>query len=372
MRPRSALLRNLARDVSRGAAALTFLILLCEGTLRLFVQERVLAIPHPVSFATRLASSSGVWISPRGEFSQTIHFNSLALRGPEPDRSIPRQILFLGDSMIEALQVPEEETVCDLLTKRLGRDVAVINAGMGGYCPVLESLRLPELFDAYNPRVVLVGLFPNDLEEEYGYRRMAVTDINGEPQAVCPPVLRSETGRFMVSLFRVSTIWRVLQRGFSNATAARPHEGKPDAQSMDVINPFRRDWAVAERTSWRGISNSLARIRDLCVARGSRLIVVVIPAGQQLGPGVWKEGKLEIGYRPDEWEESTAFQEEAAARAHRLGLEVIDLLPSFRNAANAADLYYPFDGHWTPLGHQAAAECILSLLQWRKGTVDGR
>jgi hypothetical protein len=264
--------------------------------------------------------------------------------------------------MIEGLQVGEGESVCHCIEERLGKGVAVINAGMGGYSPILQFLRLQELLDRVHPQIVLTAIFPNDLEEEYFYRRLARFDSNHTPAAVAAPDHGRLDGAVEGFLSSHSALWRALRVWMRPSERIGHLNQASDRDAPNVIYPFRNKWTKVERHAWNGLSDSLEQIRDACDSRGIRLLVILIPAGHQLGPDVWKDGKQLMGYAVDEWEESIAFQAEAADRAHHLGLEVIDLLPAFRDTSHPSDLYYPYDGHWTPLGHQTAADCILSSL----------
>jgi hypothetical protein len=43
------------------------------------------------------------------------------------------------------------------------------------------------------------------------------------------------------------------------------------------------------------------------------------------------------------------------------GIPVVDLLPALRARRDEA-LYYPIDGHWTPLGHEIVAEVLAAAI----------
>ena len=46
--------------------------------------------------------------------------------------------------------------------------------------------------------------------------------------------------------------------------------------------------------------------------------------------------------------------------ARRAGITAIDLAPAFREQTQSGrQLVYPIDAHWTPAGHQVAAEYLL-------------
>lgn len=50
--------------------------------------------------------------------------------------------------------------------------------------------------------------------------------------------------------------------------------------------------------------------------------------------------------------------------AENAGLQVIDLLPAFEEAALSGELaYYPYDSHWSSRGHQTAADAIAQYIE---------
>ncbi len=81
------------------------------------------------------------------------------------------RVAVLGDSFIEAFQVPDEQTFCARLESGLqdcsalaGRQVEVLNFGVSGYGTAQELLMLRHYVWQYQPDLVLLAFFPgNDL-----------------------------------------------------------------------------------------------------------------------------------------------------------------------------------------------------------------
>lgn len=341
-------------------------VVVLEVGLCLFTTGRVVALPNDESLYERIPGSEGVWTSPQGEFDQIIHFNSLGLRGIEPDLSKPIRYLILGDSMVEALQVSEEETLCHRLEAGLGTDCTVVNGGLGGYAPLLMRLRLPELLEQIHPQMVLVGLFPNDLEEECRYWTQAEFDETGTPCAVVSPVRLSCLGQVDCFFFRYSNLWRFLHppKPLAVPESVPVRQGGP---MEDVIYPFRDSWTPLEEMAWDQMSKSLGEMERLCREQEVQMHLLIIPAGNQVSPDVWKTGKQTMGFGPEDWVKTSTFQEEIMTRARRMGIPATDLLPSFRAYPNPQNLYFDMDGHWTAAGHQLAAQVLLedASIEWR-------
>ncbi len=88
------------------------------------------------------------------------------------------RIALLGDSMVEGLQVPIEETFGRLLGKHLNdtlernplpgiSQVQVLNFGTSGYSTVQELLQLEKQVLAYQPDLVIVGYNSRDIFENW-------------------------------------------------------------------------------------------------------------------------------------------------------------------------------------------------------------
>ena len=82
------------------------------------------------------------------------------------------RIALLGDSYIEAFEVPFEKTAGEVLERRLsalrGTPVEVLNFGEGGYGTGQELLTLQHEVWKYSPDLVLLALTPsNDISDNY-------------------------------------------------------------------------------------------------------------------------------------------------------------------------------------------------------------
>ncbi|HVK00051.1 MAG TPA: SGNH/GDSL hydrolase family protein, partial [Gemmatimonadales bacterium] len=102
-----------------------------------------------------------------------VEINSDGWRGPEvPLAAAPGtfRIALLGDSYIEAFEVPFEKTVGELLEGRLsalrGTPVEVLNFGHGGYGTTQELLTLQHEVWKYSPDLVLLAVTTgNDISD---------------------------------------------------------------------------------------------------------------------------------------------------------------------------------------------------------------
>jgi lysophospholipase L1-like esterase len=116
-------------------------------------------------------NASVQYVGPRPwpvEFSNPVRINSLGLRGPEPS---PRgdaelRVLVSGDSLVAGFEVPYPETFTALLqeelSRRLGRAVAVLNAGVRGYGTDQSYLYYRERLSQLEPDLVVFLATAND------------------------------------------------------------------------------------------------------------------------------------------------------------------------------------------------------------------
>jgi hypothetical protein len=150
-------------------------------------------------------NSTGDYIGPRPwpiEFESHVQINSLGLNGPElaplPENGV--RILFLGDSMVAGFEVEYEETFCarlgEMLSRRLGRPVQVVNAGVRGYGTDQAYLYFRDRGQKLQPDVVVHWLSENDLLDDITIHRMRrmfgkpafIEDGEGRLELVASPV----------------------------------------------------------------------------------------------------------------------------------------------------------------------------------------
>jgi hypothetical protein len=92
--------------------------------------------------------------------------NAWGCRGPEPDPAAPVRVLVLGDSFMQGLFIPDDETPAEhlgrFLATSLSQPVSVLNTGHIGYSPEQYARTLREYFDRFHPQFVIVSVCPND------------------------------------------------------------------------------------------------------------------------------------------------------------------------------------------------------------------
>jgi hypothetical protein len=301
------------------------------------------------------------------QFGVTASFNSAGMRDREhPVQKPPGvfRILVLGDSFIEALQVPFEESFTSLLQRELGerapQRIEVMNASVSGWGTDDELKYLTSYGRRFKPDLIVVAMtLYNDVSDNLRERFHTVRD---GALVAKPPTRASfvdytiiQLKGWLASRFQ---IWQLVTR------ARRLRETKIEAQQLSThVNGL---FLPSDARMARGLELTtllLERMRAIATEDGGRVVLVLIPLGVQLSDQQFAEfAGGAAGAQLDR------PQRELKRIADRAGIEVIDLLPAFREWATAggAALYLARDGHWDRPGHRLAARIVGTELGRRR------
>jgi lysophospholipase L1-like esterase len=180
----------LAAKLTLSAVVFALCMLLGEGAVRLLGFQPIWSFYSKPSVFWRhdellgwshTPNTRGSYVGPKPwpiEFNTPVEINSDGLRGPDVT-SLPehgRRVLFIGDSMLAAFEVPYEKTFAVLigaeLTRTLGVPVQVINAGVRGYGTDQSYLYFRERGSKYRPDAVVLIQSANDFRENTEVHRM--------------------------------------------------------------------------------------------------------------------------------------------------------------------------------------------------------
>jgi GDSL-like Lipase/Acylhydrolase family len=304
----------------------------------------------------------------------------------------PRVVVY-GDSFIEAETSPVAETyVARLearLTEGLGRPVEAVNAGVAGYGPDQEALRIDDEIGPLKPDLLVMGVFAGndfgDLMRDKLFRlgpdgRLAA---NGWTMS---PVLRHQF-EHAERVSRGSMVWHGLKNlfgprppspraprhllpagGFPFLLEKRRHEYEQYVRRGDnevrhlLGDPYDADVSLQPHSESARYKTTLMEKVLLHVAETARahavpLVFLFIPSAfdvcdhweDRVDPDVFPD------YRRD------ALTSALADIAARNGLEHLDLYPVFRSAGGDA-LYLRGDEHWNAAGEELAAARTTSLI----------
>jgi lysophospholipase L1-like esterase len=360
--------------------------------------------PHPYLGWFHPPNRAGSVSSEYREFDAFVRINARGLRDREigydnPARAV--RILALGDSFVEALQVPLETTFTHQLETLLTSDeqpVEVINAGVGGWGTDQEAIFFAIEGFRYQPAVVLLFFFPhNDVMNNYQPLESArlhgiinkpffhlddgrlieptfpFEPSEGRDQPATPLLSAGEWLNAHVATYRLVAPYVREIPGLGRALAATGILGSmaafmaadPDAPPI-AYGLYQAQLSAEWEAAWQLTEAIILRLDAEVRSRGARLGVVVIGAPEQVYPDRWA---ATLSRYPD----MSAADYDLDAPNRRLSafladanIAHLDLLPVFRQAATAPDappLYYRHDGHWTPAGHQLVATTVAGFVR---------
>jgi lysophospholipase L1-like esterase len=346
---------------------------------------------HPTYGLAFTPGAEGWNTSLRGEYSTYITINNKGLRGqeyPYTKEAGTFRILVLGDSFTAGLQVPEEETFAKLLEARLNQHdpktrFEVINAGIIGYGTDKELAYYAHEGYKYQPDLVLLAFFTgNDITDNIWYSLYELKENELVPVPPSPHednltpnwakdgslfkkirnFLYTHSRLYSVSieLLTLSAVQRVpavaqwlVSLGFVELTRPMVNYGN--------LYAFR----YLPDEAWETTRALLVRLNQEVEVHGSQLLVVSLPDETDVD----EERRREILETYAHLTKQEALQgprptDRLAEILQQAGIAYVQLLPALQayHRQSQSPLYYKYDGHWTPAGHQVAGQAIYEYL----------
>jgi len=256
--------------------------------------------------------------------------NALGLRGSLPANSRGRRLLILGDSYADGLEVSD----ADLFSMRwahLRPDLAIFNAGVGGYGTVQELGLYERLKARIRPDLLVLMVSWNDVDENLlpFYATIGprpYVDGQGNLQPVDWNLFRP----FLLPL--PGGIW-LLRHSIASYVAQNRYLGVWAVRRNASLND-RYTHQVSEDRKWSILEDLVGRL-----AGQAGLVIVGIPSREAV------RGR------------EHTFGEHLAQVARRLGAQWIDLQPVLRE-----EDYYAHDIHWNASGHHRVGEYLAKAI----------
>jgi len=327
-----------------------------------------------------------------------IRYNEQGFRGPalRPAGSVPRVVVY-GDSFIDGYFAEESATFCRRLQAHLaaalGRPVEVVNAGVRGYGPDQEALKLEQDLPVLRPDLVIVAFYAGNDFGDVVRDQLFVLDSTGalvrrdarparqyveEFQSAQrgPFLLRAlarmrdarRRGAATEGLTADSLAARQVRRWLDDAERERQASLKQgtgeaaifhDGEDVDIaIHPG----SESARHKVRVTAAVLRHLEQVVRASGAELAYVVIPPPGDLIPGYdvyHVDPRRFPGYSP------AHLHEAALTVLQPGGATVVDLYESF-TSRDPASLYLRTDDmHWSPQGQDLAARIVADSVTTR-------
>lgn len=362
--------RELLINLAVSAGSVVFFLLFCELVLFRFVLPgsdvpRNAFVNEVVRYQP---GQAGTW-RVRDEIAAPFRINAQGWNSPLPDYPAGRRagvgrIAFVGDSFVEALQVPFDKSFVEAALARLAAagPVEAYRFGVAG-APLSQYLQMVEReVVARRPDRIVVMLVHNDFDESFVFRpgrytssflKLRVEDgrVAGEvaPEPWRPGLVeslrQSATARFL--LYR----WQVRPQALVDAIlgparAEAAGEGG-FAANIDVAGVLAREADIRVATDYL-----FARLQARAEAIGAKLQLVM-------------DGERQAIYAGRRDSPALRLNRIAAELAGKHGIAFLDLHPVFAGdwAKNGKRFDFTSDAHWNEYGHAVAAAAIAEALR---------
>jgi len=323
------------------------------------------------------------------EFTITATMSSQGLRNGEVTVPKPKnvyRILALGDSFTFGWGINLEDSWLKLLEKKLhadGKKVEIVNAGIPGAGVHEETLICQAYKDYIGADALLIQLFTDDLYQALAEKNM--TKLVSPLIKIWPTLarLRDPIVQYNVSLQPkkgetldaavywkklVDSMWKVdpsiLSRLSLKAkelylTAKINPSLVHSAHNFPQFLVFWLDAGQQEQTLGL-LEEQLSVLKKKC--SGNMPVLVVFMPSNELVSVTYQDAKKELGYEIDQRLLTANVDDMIGQKVKNVGWEYVSLLPEFRRDT-CEDCYYLYDGHFTKVGNERAADLLAPKLQ---------
>ncbi len=322
---------------------------------------------HPVLGHSLTPNANYTEADPFQEFTIDYHINSLGLRDREyplekPNNTI--RILILGDSFTEGFGVQSEETFTKQLEKKLNKDsdytYEVINAGVLSYSPLLYYLYLTQYGILLHPDIVIVAFDMTDVYGDWLYTLNAEKDKNGKILATTSPLYPKQN---ILDLHSYFLQW--LDDHAHDLLARLRHQQQrpiyttmlpePGNLGRDMLLITRENITQQNLPEWNLSLSYLQALQTFTQTQNITFALAIYPWAHQLNGTEWTPGRTFERFT------NTTYSHEPFIILRNFSaqnnLTLLDTIPYFQNTTKKP-LYYKYDPHFTPLGHEVMANAL--------------
>ncbi len=329
----------------------------------------------------------------RGEYSTYIKINSKGLRSnayPYEKADNTFRILVLGDSFTAALQVRAEETFSKRLEAHLQAhyqvhypqlNIEVINAGVIGYGTDNQLAYFIHEGYKYQPDLVLLAFFSgNDITDNVWYSLYELN--NGDLISVGPTRRENEGGIVQRWGQEESSIKQIRQYLYTHSrlysvsielltlAAVQRIPGLVDmlvaAGLVEITRPVVNHGNIyafryLPDYAWDKTEALILALKQEVEAHNSQLVVAILPDETDVDEK--RRAEILTAYADLTIKEVADGPSPTQTLGQRLQAQDIlhvQLLPALQgyHQQSGEQLYYRYDGHWTPAGHAITEQVI--------------
>lgn len=311
------------------------------------------------------------------EYNVKTNFNSKGFNDyeyPTEKNSSAFRILVLGDSFIEALQVPRELNFPKQLEKKLnendnGKKYEVLSFGVSSYATENEFMLLKREGVLYNPDLVIVAYFVNDFWEN---GRKGLFDVENGSLVEKTPLKIS----FVTQLQRACVSWSHVCRFLYFEIGQNPEiknillppERRKDGNVTFIMFDIPREIflpGIEENPNFQKsfevnqlLLNEFKKISD---KNNFETIFLFVPLREQVD-----QNHQDI-FKRDFFSDTNKIlidqpQDILLEQTKKENISLIDLSKIMRKENINNSFYFNVDGHWNENGHKFVADYVFKIL----------
>ena len=280
---------------------------------------------------------------PDGNFAPFVFYWDVQGHVADPEKKIvfdparhSRNIALVGDSYVEASQVPYISSFSGILNAHAASNTFFINWGVASYSPMIYLPLWRTRILETRPAHVFILLYENDVDDDHNYAMKAQFGADGLPLRVT-----AKPEPLFLTWVRRSSLFRTLR--FACVKISAGFRAKHDPTVANAGN-FQEVTPEIEPLTSRvliGIQNEVA-------ASGAKLTILAVPSR-----------RADILGDPSGGPSTFASHVNAWCRAN--GVDYLDLEQPFlssRRQHGKGQLFFSKDIHFTAAAHQIVAEVI--------------
>jgi len=281
------------------------------------------------------------------------------------------RLLILGDSHSEGVGVSYNKTFSGILSKRLEKDIEILNASCISYSPKIEYLKAKYLFEeGFKVDHIFVFIDISDMQNELVYEHFEPRKKSWEHEAFYKSKLffkRHSSIYYLASSIIVSNQTKQFFKK-ANLFNQQGLMGTP-ANVIDLYASFFdgfNDKVLLSNPQFHGVGEwydndrfgeladlgiglgqqNILRLKELCDSKNVKLTISIHPWQYQILKGNVHD------YYVNKWE----------SFAEANGIDFINLFPLFINSENPVIIIKKYlisgDNHWNEFGHAQVADYL--------------
>jgi lysophospholipase L1-like esterase len=314
------------------------------------------------------------------DFQTALHYSAKGLRGPDRPYAKPpgkSRILILGDSMVDGYSVPLEARVSEVLEKQLAPKSDVVNLGVSAYSTDQELLMLETEGWKYQPDLVVLFLYYNDIWMN-GDRLLGgatfkpVFKLDEAGNLVLQDVPVPKPAPALEDRSKLYALLRDTMKASPKLYSLITFQHRPSAPSpmpagaggtADEFRVYQKTETPDTKRVWDITQALLRRMKRETREHGADLLLFYVPTRVELSPQEWVQSQIPPEYDP------TEVVGNVVRICQTEQIPLIEPSNAFRDAGKQKPLFYAHDVHMTAAGHLLSASLVADYVQrsWRGG-----